>query len=107
MEYSIQEEVIFHTEEEVLHNGYNYSIRNIYFIYCWRCNSAGASPGTVSIPAIPLDKTVISSADGTQTSTTVYENFSIASLTKNKQTARGFTNSTRYGQIFPRTVYGN
>ena len=41
---------------------------------------AGASPGTVSIPAIPLDKTVISSADGTQTSTTVYENFSIASL---------------------------
>ena len=66
-----------------------------------------------TLPATVFDKTNISSAvgmnDGSYTQNDLTSsNMSSGTLTAaDLSYARGFSSSVRYGQIFPRTVYGN
>ena len=70
--------------------------------------------GGSTLPSIILDKNNISSAvgmsDGSTTPLSVTSsNGSQPGLPTEADSsfARGYSNSVRYGQIFPRTVYGN
>ena len=69
--------------------------------------------GGNSLPSTILDKDDISSAVGmndgsyTQNSVTSSNAFGGVPTKADLSYARGHSNSVRYGQIFPRTVYGN
>ena len=72
-------------------------------------NTSNAS----TLPATIFDETNISSAAGmtdgsyTQHDLTSSDMASGAPTAADLSYARGFSSSVRYGQIFPRTVYGN
>ena len=70
-----------------------------------------ATAGLVQLPYGPYDDTIISSAtgmnDGSYTSLHYNSSNLNHALSKADKSARGFSTTPRYGQIFPRTVYGN